>query len=97
MNCPLCGSKVSYQGLTQVECEGFGCPNGHSDPLKGWEQDPVQPLWRHVSGKLVYHVSVFGLSSYAYGRYNPKGDGLGYETLGMSPTLEEAQQLAMTS
>ena len=46
MNCPLCGSKVIYQGLSNVECEGYGCENGqrliartiksHSMGLSGW-------------------------------------------------------------
>lgn len=27
MNCPLCGSRVTYQGLASLECAGETCPN----------------------------------------------------------------------
>jgi hypothetical protein len=27
INCPLCGSKTSYVGLSKIECKGAGCNN----------------------------------------------------------------------
>jgi len=27
MKCPLCGSKVTYEGLTSLACTGLGCQN----------------------------------------------------------------------
>lgn len=39
MNCPLCGSLVTYFGMTNIECSGPGCQNYKEQPLPDFKLD----------------------------------------------------------
>lgn len=41
MNCPLCGNRVLYQGLVDIECSGRGCANYRPCPEPEYKGDGV--------------------------------------------------------
>lgn len=57
--CPVCGGKITYQGLFEVKCDGVSCENFEGWPFETgnftWADDKVKQglqvdVWSKVSG-----------------------------------------------
>jgi hypothetical protein len=54
MKCPECGKKVVYQGVTEIECETFGCPNGPEVPNTWDIREQIDIDWSKLDWKGFY-------------------------------------------
>ena len=92
MTCPLCGSKVLYQGLTSLECAGRGCKNGKT----GFVLKPG--VWiKHPTFRAVYcvvHIDPTGktLLLDEYGLVNGDRDNLEQSFVQCEPSPEQLEK-----
>lgn len=102
MKCPLCGSKVTYQGISTIECQGVGCSNGPSISVPpGWTQFSYSYYgygygfqrdgWRKAAGGLesIVVIQTYSTPPAVEFRYGGGPEG-GVVELVLVSTLDEA-------
>lgn len=98
--CPLCSGKVTYQGLTAIECGTPGCENGPASD--GWTALATNisidrwtsQVYRHRAGAFIHEWTSGVEKLYRYG-YAPGPLDQMVRIEHEAPSLEEAKRLAL--